>query len=79
MKLPGWTGTVLHTLAGAAIAGFGLFVGLPDWVMVPVVAAGGWLREVLQHDLKLTAHQWLEAAGWLLGALGAAIVWWCLT
>ena len=68
-------GTLWHALAGLAIGALGALFG---WITAACVmvalAAGGWGREVVQHDLKLTGHQWFEAMAWPIGgAVGAAL------
>jgi hypothetical protein len=72
MKLPGWTGTVLHALGGAVITGAAVLIGIPGWLPVLLVGVAGWLREVWQHDLRLTLHQWIEALAW---GVGSALSW----
>jgi len=72
MALPKWAGVPLHALGGAAITAAGVLLGIPGWLVLLVVSLGGWLREVVQHDLRLTPHQALEAAAW---AMGGAISW----
>ena len=77
MKLPSWTGIPLHFFGGAAITSVGVLVGIPGWLLLVVVSLGGWLREVVQHDWKLTDHQLLEAFAWAPGsAVAWAVVWW---
>ena len=68
-------GALWHALAslaiGALAAGFGWIAAAG--VMV-ALAAGGYAREVIQHDHTLTGHQWLEAMAWPIGgAVGAAL------
>jgi hypothetical protein len=62
-------GALWHALGGAAIAICALLIGIPVWLVVATLALGGWLREVVQHDLPLSRWQWIEAACWPLGAL----------
>ena len=68
-------GALWHALGGLAI---GALAGLFGWIaaagVLVALAAGGWLREAIQHDPALTGHQWLEAMSWPIGgALGAAL------
>lgn len=72
MKLPSWSGSVLHAIGGAAITAAGLLVGVPGMICLITISWCGWLREVIQHDLKLTLHQWIEALAW---GVGSAAVW----
>jgi hypothetical protein len=56
-----------------------MFWGLPWWFGLatsPVVFAGGYTRERIQHWPQRLEwpHQWIEALTWLFGALLAAIV-----
>ena len=53
------SGWKLHFVAGA--------LGVPWFVL-------GYLREVMQHDWELTAHQWLEALAWPAGWYISVIV-----
>ena len=64
-------GPLWHALGGAAITSAAVLVGIPGFIPLVVVGLGGWLREVLQHDLRLTGWQWLEALAWGSGAAGA--------
>ena len=74
MKLPGWTGTPLHALGGGIITATALLVGIPWFVPILVLILGGWIREVLQHDLTLTLHQWIEALAWPVGGVLVVVV-----
>ncbi len=76
MRLPKWSGVPLHALAGAAITAGAVYIGIPGWLPLVVVGVAGWAREVWQHDLRLTLHQWLEALAW---SLGSAISWAAVT
>lgn len=71
MALPAWTGAPLHALGGGLITSAAILIGIPGYIPLALVALGGWLREVLQHDLDLTRHQWIEALSWASGAAGA--------
>ena len=74
--MPKWSGVPLHALGGAAITTAGVLVGVPGWLCLVTVSLGGWLREVVQHDLRLSLHQWLEAGAWAVGsAISWAVVW----
>ena len=74
MKLPGWTGALIHALVAGATTTVVALLSDPVWaaILVPVFAFGGWLREVAQHDLWLSLHQWIEAIAW---PLGSALAW----
>lgn len=75
MALPKWSGSVLHALGGAAITAVAVLIGVPGWIPLVLVSAGGWVREKLQHlpwNDPLTFHQWIEAAAW---AAGSALAW----
>lgn len=66
-------GWLLHALGGLAIAAVAV-LPVPWWLTLPGLALFGWIREVLQHDLSLTPHQWLEALAWAAGgALGIGL------
>lgn len=75
-------GPLWHALGGASIAAAATVIGIPAWLSLPVVALGGWLREVVQHDFRLSAWQWLEAAAWAIGAVagfaGVLLAAWAL-
>ena len=64
-------GMLWHGLAGAGLI---LFSGAPLWAQILVLLLGGWVREVLQHDVALSTHQLKEALAWPLGGLLAALV-----
>jgi len=61
-------GPIFHGLGGAAIAVCATLVGIPGWLILVSITLGGWLREVAQHDLRLTIRQWIEALSWLAGS-----------
>jgi hypothetical protein len=77
-------GALWHALAGAAVTAVAtLFVGAIAALLIFGFAVLGWVREVWQHDLRLTRHQWAEAVSWPAGAAlgyGAALpVLWAVT
>ena len=72
MKLPRWSGSILHALGGLVIGGAAVALGIPGLLSVVTLALFGWTREVVQHDLSLSLHQWVEAASW---PAGAALAW----
>jgi hypothetical protein len=80
-----WLNPLLHALGGAVATGL-ILVGfhwsglehaalLAALLSMPVLAVFGWLRETMQHDLRLSAWQWLEALAWPLGSLAAVLAW----
>ena len=46
---------------------------LAAFTIALVVAVGGYLREVWQHDWTLTAHQIVEAISWPAGSLAGTL------
>ena len=62
-------GKLWHALSGAAIYATVLHLGIPALDILAALALGGWLREVRQHDWRLTRHQWLEALAWPAGGV----------
>lgn len=71
MKDLGW---LWHALGGAAITAAGVIIGIPGWVLFLSLAFFGWAREVIQHDLTLTRHQWTEALAWPFGSYGMLVI-----
>jgi len=59
-----------HALGGAAVTAAIALAGIPGLLLVLLV--GGWLREVLQHDPRLSPWQWVEALAW---SVGGAVAW----
>lgn len=53
-------GWLWHVLGGLALAAAATFAGLLWWVTLVGVTIGGVVREVMQHDLRLTRRQWIE-------------------
>lgn len=63
---------LLHAAGGAAITALGLWVGLPGALLLVVTTIFGVAREISQHDIRLTLHQWAEGLAW---GLGSALMW----
>ena len=66
-------GVLWHLLAGVVLGGLAALV-TPFWLAPIALALFGVLREMLQHDISLTLHQWVEGLAWPTGGLVGGIL-----
>ena len=78
-----WSYLVHPAIALGIVALIGLvywWAGWPAWGMLawtPIAVVLGIWREEMQHvGQKLSAHQWVEALNWSVGAALATLAWW---